>query len=62
LRCDHETITAGRDPAGPYPVKFTLTRSFGTASRNIPGEAGKKSRGMLHPNWGEVKSNPIAGE
>jgi hypothetical protein len=44
-------------------VKFTLTRSFGAAlSRNIPGEAGKKSRGTLHPNWGEVKSNPIAGE
>jgi hypothetical protein len=35
----------------------TLTRAKGAASPvNITGEAGKKSRGTLHPNSGEVRS------
>ena len=38
------------------PVKLPLTRARRGLSRKQAGEAGKKSRGTLHPNWGEVNS------
>ena len=43
-------------PPASSPVKLLLTRARRGLSRKQAGEAGKKSRGTLHPNWGEVIS------
>ena len=59
-----------REPQNPHPpaamrpasspVKSALTRARRGLSRKQAGEAGKKSRGTLHPNWGEVSEAAAA--